>query len=469
MKKEDEEQLGNILIKTLREHFLNGFRSGSPIELFRLRKFVAEDFGEEIDLSDEELNSAILSRGTLFDGKLYIVGANVTNRIKSEIDTAMTEGAEVIFYSAFYEKNEDWLFSANIISKDMLKNILVKLCPRFAHTMKYFALQMQSGHVLSKVRREVLRVWGADVLLSYEQLSERLPYVPVDKIKNVLAQNKDFIWNSEGVYTHISSVDINDEERAAITNYVAMAYRKCGYASLSDIPLGEIVERNCELTLTAVRNATFEIIIADKYDRRGKIVMSKGDTLDALSIMKEHCRSLEKCTLQELLNFERELTGEAHRWIPMEAGNTVLVRIDKDTYLADKYVHFNADIIDEAIGLFVKGDYLPLKSFTTFGAFPDCGQTWNLFILESYCRRFSRKFRFGTPSVNSRNAGAIIRKSCGMDYTEIMTCAVANADVPLKEAAVGKFLYESGYTGRKTTAQVNEIIDKARAIRERMD
>jgi hypothetical protein len=56
-----------------------------------------------------------------------------------------------------------------------------------------------------------------------------------------------------------------------------------------------------------------------------------------------------------------------------------------------------------------------------------------------------------------------------MDYTEIMTDAVANADVPLKDTAVGKFLYESGYTGRSTTAKVNEIIDKAKAIREMRD
>jgi hypothetical protein len=55
-----------------------------------------------------------------------------------------------------------------------------------------------------------------------------------------------------------------------------------------------------------------------------------------------------------------------------------------------------------------------------------------------------------------------------MEYTEIMTDAVANADIPLKETTVGKFLYESGYTGRRTTAKANEIIEKATAIRERM-
>ena len=55
------------------------------------------------------------------------------------------------------------------------------------------------------------------------------------------------------------------------------------------------------------------------------------------------------------------------------------------------------------------------------------------------------------------------RKGCPM----IKGDAVANADVPLKDTAVGKFLCESGYTGRSPTAKkVDEIIDGAMAIRK---
>jgi len=312
-------------------------------------------------------------------------------------------------------------------------------------------------------------VWGDDVLLTYGQLAERLRYIPLDRIKSLLGQNGDFIWSSVETFSHVSRIEITDEERQVIREAAVRECNARGYASITVLPFGEIEEHNYELSITAVHNAVYRICLSDKFDKKSKIVARKGDVFDALAIMKEYCRTIDKCSLDDLLTYEKELTGEVHRWIPMEAGNTVLVRIDKNTYVADRYVHFNADIIDEAIGLFVKGDSLPLKSFTTFGALPDCGQTWNLFLLESYCRRFSRKFRFDTPSVNSRNAGVVIRKICGMDYIEIMTDAVANADIPLKDTVVGKFLYERGYTGRSTTAKVNEIIDKAKVIRERRD
>lgn len=456
-----------ILLKTLERHFPNGFRSNSPIELRRFRRFAMEDYDEEIMLSDEELNNLILSFGTLFEGKLYIVQVDAIERIKSEIDSAIKSGVGIIFYNAFYEQNEDWLFPASIISEEMLKNTLMSLYPRLVHKKKYLMFEMKSGNELAQIGYEVLRVWGDDVLLSYEQLSERLPYIPVDKIKYVLSQNIDFIWNSEGVYAYIGKVDIIGEERAAITDFVATAYLKNGYTSLSDIPLGEIVERNYELSLTAVQNAVFSIVLADKYDKRGKIVIRKGDILDALSIMKEYCRSLDKCSLRDLLDFERELTGESHRWIPMEAGYAIMIRADEDAFLSEKYVHFNTLEIDVVLDQFLESNYLPLRSITTFSLFPDCGQAWNLFLLESYCRRFSERFRFEELSVNSKNAGVIVRKNYIASYIEIMADAVAVSDIELEKATIEDFLCINGYIGRRSYAKVDELIVMAKAIRER--
>jgi hypothetical protein len=457
------------LVKTLTAHFSNGFRVGSPIELSRFRRFFTEDFDEEPTLSDESLDEKILACGILFDGKVFVVNQDTTDEIKREVDSAIDGGAEIIFYGAFHRQNENWLLSANVISEDMLKVVLTNLYPQYVHKTNCFSPERRGGNEFVKIEREILRVWSDDILLGYDQLSRRLPYIPVDKIKGALAQGRNFVWNTEGVYTYTGRVDIDDKERTAILDCVATAHRKNGYASLSGVPLGEIAERNCQLSLTAVHNAIFALVLSDKYDRRGKIITRKGGTLDALTIMKEYCRSLERCSLQDLLDFERELTGETHRWIPMEAAYAVLIRIDKDTFVADRYVNFNVDLIDAAIEMLVVGDCLPLKSFAAFGAFPDCGQAWNLFLLESYCRRFSRKYRFDAPSVNSRNAGAVIRKSCGMNYTEIMANAAATADIPLKDTVVGRFLFDNGYTGRSTTAKVGEIIDKARGIRRELN
>jgi hypothetical protein len=451
------------LTDVLSAHFSNGYRLNSPIEAVRFRSFAAKDLGKELTLSDEELKTYIDSCATNFDGKVYAVSDETKERIKELAEDYFAGGAQAIFFAEFYAKNENWLFGASVVSKEMLIGILCKLFPKLSFTQTYFGYTNAS--VLFALESEILRVWDGDVLLTYDQLAERLSYIPLERIKYALCQNGDFIWNGVETFSHISRIEITDEEREAIR---AVAVQECnarGYVSIMDLPFADIEGRNHELSITAIHNAAYRICLSDKFDKKGKIVTRKGDVFDALTIMKEYCRTIDRCSLDDLLNFEKELTGEVHRWIPMEAGNTVLVRIDKENYVVDKYVQFNADLIDEVMELVVKGDYLPLKAFTTFAAFPDCGQTWNLFLLESYCRRFSRKFRFDTPSVNSRNAGAVIRKSCGMNYIEIMTDAVAHADVPIEDAEVSKFLFDNGYIGRRTTTKVSDIICRANAIR----
>ncbi|MFC1974474.1 hypothetical protein ACFLVA_00485 [Chloroflexota bacterium] len=464
-----EPAFAEMIIEVMSAHFPNGFKIDSPIELLRFRRFAAEDFGDEISITDEELMKSISSCGTFFDGKVYVIGNEIERNIQNKVDSTISGGAEIIFYNSFYARHEEWLFAGRLISEEMLKDMLVKLYQKYTHKANYFSPQARNGTEPSKIKNEIIRVWGSDVILNYEQLSERLPYIPLDKIKYVLAQNGDFIWNATEVYTHLGKVDVTDEERAAIADYVAVACRTDGYASLSDVPLGEIEDRNYELTLTAIHNAVFEIVLADKYDRRGKIITRKGDTLDSLTIMKEYCRTLDKCSLQDLLDFERKLTGESYRWIPMEAGYSIMVRADEDSYVAEKHVHFDAAEIDSALDLFVTGEYLPLKSVTTFAAFPHCGQAWNLFLLESYCRRFSNRFRFELLAVNSNNAGAIVRKSCRLSYVQIITGAVAESDIPLEKAAIEEYLCSNGYISRRSYAKTNELIEQAKAIRERRD
>ena len=446
-------------------HYSNGYRLSSPIELVRFKSFANEFFGKEISMSDELLKKHISACGIAHEGKIYVVSEKIKERIKEIAYEYFLGGAQIIFFEEFYVKNEKWLFSASIVSVEILINIFRELFPNLLFTQTYFGYISDS--IFNVLESEILRVWGEeDTLLTYEQLAERLAFIPLERIKSALGRNGDFIWNSVGSFSHIGQIKITNAERKAIREFTESRCNVHGYVSITDLPLGGIEGRNYELSTIGIHNAIYRICLLDKFDKKGKIIMQKGDTFDALTIIKKHCRTLNKCSLRDLLRFEKELTGEVHRWIPMEAGNTVMVRIDKDTYVADKYVNFNVDLTDKAIGQFVKGAYLPLKAFTTFGVFPDCGQVWNLFLLESFCRRFSKGFRFDALSPNSRNAGTIIRKSCDMDYMEIMADAVAHADIFLNGVDVGQFLFDGGYTGRSVTAKVGKIIDKARDIRQ---
>ncbi|MCI8423045.1 MAG: hypothetical protein HFF50_05895 [Lawsonibacter sp.] len=460
-----DEALCSKLETILFTHFSNGFRLHSPIELRRFRSFATEDMEMEIPCSDEELRAHILDCGIICDEKVYAISSGARKSIRDTAASYFSGGAQVIFYDEFYKKNESWLFKENVVSEDILTKIVLDLFPHFFFTRTYFGTVQAS--IADVLEREILRVWGNDILLTYTELSERLPYIPLERIKGFLAQNHDFIWNSAETFSHLSRVEIRAEDREAIQ---AAAAEKCsidGYTTFLELPLEEVRAQNDTLSISAVYSAVYRTCLQDQYDRNGKIIVRRGDTFDAVEIMKAYCRTLEQCSLKDLLQYEKDLIGETKHQIALKAGHAVMVRTGKDCFVAEQYVHFDVEKTDRMMDKMIPGEYLPLQSFSAFGILPDCGQSWNLFLLESYCRRFSQTFRFDAPAMNSKNAGAVIRRRCTMRYVEIMADAVAASGVPLENSQVCAFLYKNGYIGRKTNASVGEIIERARALYER--
>ena len=469
--------LAKRLKQVLAERFSNGFRLESPIELMRLRRFAATDTGGNIALADDELKSAISACGFMFDEKIYVVSAETKERIKGLAYEYLASGAKAIFYEEFYARNEGWLFEASIISEGMLNSILRSLFPQLTFTRAYFGVvDLPIQAVLGS---EIMRIWGDDVLLSYEQLSERLMYVPLERIKSALAQNGDFLWNSVGLFTHISKVEITGEERETICETVQRGCDAQGYISMTDLPLNEIAAYHHDLSVAAIHSAAFHMCLSDKFDRSGKIITRKGDKLNLLTIMEDYCRTIDKCSLEDLLEYEQELTGVRDRWIAMEAGGNTLVRNDFDSYLADRYLLFDCDLIDQAISHFVVNDYLPLKSFATFAIFPNCGQPWNLFLLESYVYRFSKQFQLKAASFNGQNIGVVARRDSPLvkfadnelnsNYEQILSDALARASVALEKEEALQFLFDEGYIGKRRKSNINELLLQAKNIRDRRD
>lgn len=460
--------IDSIVKIVMTKHFSNGFRIDS-IELLRFRRFAEKVLGEILSYSDQEIIEAIYSCGMYYDGKLYVISSETIEKIKREIDLTFEIGSRIIFYCTFYEIHEKWLFRSSVISKDMLRHVLQNIYPQYKFRNNYLTCNNRNESELTSIEAEIMRVWGNNVLRSFDQLAGYLPYIPLDKIKYVLSYRDIFIWNSEGVYAWIEKILVSDLEKEAIVGYVENYLNSHVYISLSAIPSEELFNNNHNLSPSAIQLSIYQKCLSHKYNRMGKIITKKGITLDALTIMKDYCESFDRCSLDDLFCYQKDFIGDNNKGISLEAGLSVLIRIDKDIFVSDQYVNFDVDSTDKLIDKYVLGDYLPLKSFTTFITFPHCGQVWNLFLLESYCRRFSKIFRFDSPSVNSSNVGVVIRKNCELYYIDIMADAVAKAELPLKSLFISKFLFENGYTGRRTTAKDFEIIEKAKVIRERVE
>jgi len=446
----------------LSSRFANGLRIDSTIELDRFRLFAREDCAYDIKMEDSDLKSVLLPCGIVFEGKLYAVAKKAKTNLAETLSAAFLGGEQIIFFETFYEKNEDWLFDEHIVSADMLAVILKTTCPTYFYNRSN--LTVTSDVTLASA---VADCFKCATLLDYDQIADLLPYVPIEKIKLVLAQNAEFIWNTRGIYTHISKVLISQTDQADIRAIVDKEVLTHTYLPASQLPMENIASLNPELSEIALRAAVFQMCLADRYDLNGNVITWKGAPVDASILMEQYCLERDSCTLDELLAYEKEICGGIHRWIPMNAAYKTMVRTEENLFIAENSVNFNIDEIDNAIEHFCEGDYIPLQAVTALMTFPYCGHPWTLFLLESFCRRFSRKFRFEVLAVNSKCVGAIVRQSCPMNYRQIMTDAVAKSGIELTEQKVLDYLCNNGYLGRRSLSNADELIREAKMIQER--
>lgn len=466
--------LRDALLQLLRRHYEKGYRLDSPIEIKKLRaKWKDEHGGEELRASDEAVRKAIAALTVSAGGMAYLIAQDVKDWLQF-IVTLYLGKSEVIFYEAFFARNQEKLTKAHIFNEQILQAVFEEIFPRFHYGKVYFG--KAQGAVPDVVRHEILDIWGEKTLWTYEQLEERL-YIPLDAIKQVMGQQREFLWVAEGMYTHVSRVNIDDEVKENLRQEAQKLSQGKDFWSIKELPVDDVLAANYELetkTNSAIYDAVYAICLEADFDRKGDTLTRKqqeddhvqgkmAQKMSAAERMREYCRSRDVCTLSEMQRVARSFTKNtvAH----LRAGAEVMVRLDKEHYVSDSYVNFNIVGTDEAISRIVMGDYLALREFVTFAHFPECGAEWNLFLLESYCRRFSREFRFETSEFNSNHVGTVIRKLAPFkNYDELQADAVFRANIGLDCKTVGQFLYDSGYIGKiPIDRQLDHIIKLAKA------
>jgi len=455
------EKTKTAITNILERHFPNGIRPDSLIDINKLKNFYLTYTSESLT-SEIEISSLLYEIGTHHGKKVFVVPSSGKKGLKALIDDVISEGNGLFFYNEFYKIHAEYLQQIHIFSVELFMVVLSSLVPSLFYTKKYFSVTRQES-----IESAVLSCFDSAQSQSYQQLKEKLPYVPLKKIKQVLAQNRDFIWVTEGVYTHISKIEVDEVERLAIERKIKAEITECGYVSIAAFDVSASLERNPELSEIAVKNGMFQICLADRYEKRGNIITSKGAVLNSVAVFKDYCLSRERLTLDELIELEKVINGRVNSQSLFVAYDT-MIRIDKRTFVGDDEIRFNIEAVDSALGLFVRKDVIPLQAVTSFTSFPYInGYSWNLYLIESYCRRFSKRFMYQCLSVNSRNVGAIFQRSAGFtDYAEVLAAVVANAGIELDTINVGNFLFESGYIARRTSV-ISDVITKAQVLRER--
>lgn len=447
----------------LKEHYQYGFKLDSFREILRFRQFAEAD-GVAIPEDDEDLKAAILSAGTLVDGKAFAKSDDLAQELCSMVNAIVESGTKVIYYESLLEQHSEWMQAHFITSDTMLKELLQKNLAEFAFSKKFMAAGEKKTEKQA-VTDEIKRIWGENQTCSVEEIGERLPYIPIGNIWRVISGNVNFVWVVEGVYLLTDKFIISDEEEGAILDYVETACSEKGFASLSDVPKEGIEEQNYEVSQAAILSAIYNKVLLGKYILNGKILTKDNSSLDAVTLLKQHIEGRENCTFGELADKVIELTGGTNRQFAFQALYDSMVRIDANNYVADRFVSFNVDEIDRVLSGIISNHFCATRDVTTFALFPVCGYPWNSFLLESYCYKYSKKYSLRLLNFNDKNAGIIAEKNYDKSYVEMLAIALAGAKVELIQEEVGLYLFQTGYMAKRKHGRLGEIVEKARELR----
>jgi hypothetical protein len=451
-------------IEILKSRFAFGIRINSPIEIMRFKRFYSDDYGMDCPWTDEEIMDKIQQNCFIHEEKGYILEEDTVGLIMNEIYELKMNGARIVYYSALFEKNEEWFYKVQIFSETMLKNFIKKYASDIFCKKTYFSWENSTENIL--LTENIIDVWGTDVLQDYYSLEEKMEYVPIEKIKYALANNVCFVWNSAETYTLDSRFVISDSEKDLILRYVDKKSKNINGVSLEDIPAQSVYEENFELSKAAILTLIFEIVLSHKYERCNRIVTLKGQQSDAAKMLQEYCLSKDKISLSELLEQWQLKTGTHRQAEPLEIAYSVLTRVDMNTFVRDEKVKYNVSEVDKALETIVVDDAVGMKEIVSFALFPHCNYPWNLFLLESFCRKKSKTFKYMAITPNSRNAGAIVRRECKFDYHTLLANMLAKRQIELEEKVIMNYLYENGFVARRSYKYIHELIELSKELRE---
>ena len=441
--------------------FTNGYRTSSNIDFERFTKFYMSEYDEEFSCEAGSLDSYLASVAVIFDDRAYIYDIEVVNSVRAYLEQL---NFPCIYIDAFFEKYSGELYAFGIFSIDLLKAFIGKSYSDIFCKQDYIHLR----HDIS-LSGLIRGVYDEKEIWSLDELCARLPLLKTDTIKQTL--NRDEYFRIEtGVYIHIDHLDLPEIEGERIIALINNKLQLKDYVMASELDLSQFEQLNPHYPIVAVRDAVFIKFLSSRYSKSGQVITRKGEKLRIIDILEQYCREADSVSFEELNSLESTFDpdGRTHSLCLIAAHNT-LIRVSSDLFVAESKVTFDIGKIDETISLYCQDDFIPLKKVVDFSLLPYAGYPWNLFLLESYVRKYSRKFKFDVRAVNSSNIGVIIHKSFSYDdYDDILAIALAKAHISLDDKKmVGDYLFENGYIGWRNLGKSEEkILSKAKTIRE---
>jgi hypothetical protein len=465
-------KIKNVLLKS----FHQGFRLSSAIDSKKFRRTYSLLNGEDYLLSDEMIAQEVLSCGIEHDGIVYLPEIMAPESLKKEligyIENAFKEHNKYVYYSVLFAEFNDQLLDTKIFSESMLKEYL----QYFKGDKWFFRRSYVSKHanIVHDVESEVINlVKSVGTAITEDEICEKLPMIPADKIRTVIIHNSDTLLSigRKGLRFHIDNFQISGIEKQKISECIATAILQYDYLTASELISDikniapDVIDYNECFGESGIRNA-LSVIFANKFSFSGNIISAKNKSMNAYDVTKSFCLSHETFSLSDI----QTLCGEIDTNVNFDYIAEFSIRVSHDLFVRDNKINFDIEATDNILKKLCPNKYISLNEITLFSSMPDCGYSWNEYLLESYAAKISHTFKLIHQRYNQdATNGAIVRKSAAIDsFYSLLADVVGRSDVNLQKDTVLDFLQSEGFIARRRMNDIENIIMQARLIRNQL-
>lgn len=472
-----ENLLVNRIKEVLSEKFQKGIRLNSPIDKKRFYKSYEEIEGSSLNIADDDFYNIVTSCGIESDGKIYVaskfIPSDLQNEITSFIDATLESGKEFIFYESLFRHFKDELLDTPVANVSMLCTWLqYKYEKEFYFDKDYMTreryVDIDIDHEVILYMREQWQVKSED------EVVKALDYLPEDSVRAAFNRNTNvLIAATRGMRFHIDKFEVSEEELNDIIFIIETMIEKFQFIGADELlecihqKLPQVISNNSDIPELGIRKA-LAVLLADKFDFNNAVISKKGVKLSAREALLAFAKSHEEFTLEEVDKLAQSL-GTVINY-HLESLLEYCIRINDKEFVAKDKVHFDVDSIDKYIKEHIDHEVysIPLKSIRNFATFPECNYPWTSRLLESYLLTASNQFKLYISDYLNKNnvCGVVSFKVSDLSFNNLIVIALAKNNVKLAKKEALEFLATEGYIVQRRNSDIEEILTKARQLRE---
>jgi|GEM_PF-6588205 len=260
-----EDKVKNV-IEIIRGNFPNGIRDDF-IDTNKVRKIYSANYPDE-NITRDFVAFVIRTHGIEDSGRFYFTSNDNVEDIRRFIDEILSVNS-IAYYTKIYEKHSDFFAAMHIFSPDVLKKIL-----QTAVGGHFYFPEFCTAKRATRLDYTIAKIFTGNSL-SLDDLQEKLPYVPSEKILEVLSDTKKYLPTNTGKFIPFSKIQFDTDEINAAKQQISLYIDKIGYAIPEDYSLVSNFALNPELAEKDLRNIIYEKFFAEDFTKRGKRLFKK--------------------------------------------------------------------------------------------------------------------------------------------------------------------------------------------------